>query len=68
MNNIPYASVIGLANWQIAKIIKCYLYGIVDLLLFYQEGDLKSREYLNVDWEVDLMICLHPRWESHVMV
>jgi len=45
-----YHSNPGLAHWQVVKRSKRYLRGITDLVLCYQGGGLKLREYSNVDW------------------
>ena len=48
-----YQSNLGLADWQAFKRIKSYLYGIVNLVFCYQEGDLKLRGYVNANWHDD---------------
>jgi len=49
-----YQSNPGLTHWQAVKRIFCYLCGTSDLFLCYQNGDLKLRDYSDVDWSGDL--------------
>jgi len=40
----------GPAHWQAINRITCHLHSTADSVLCYQGGDLKLREYSNVDW------------------
>jgi len=48
-----YQSNPGTAHWQAIKRIIRYLRGTTDLVLCYQEGDLKLRGYSDADWHGD---------------
>jgi len=49
-----YRSNSGFGHWQAVKRIFCYLHGTCDLVLCYQNGDLRVRGYSNADWGGDL--------------
>ena len=49
-----YQSNPGQAHWQAVKRITRYLRGTTDLVLCYQDGDLKLRGYSDADWGGDL--------------
>ena len=48
-----YQSNPGQAHWQAVKRVMRYLYGTTNLALCYQGGDLKLREYSDIDWGGD---------------
>ena len=48
-----YKSNLGLAHWQAVKRIMRYLRGTTDLVLCYQDGDLKLRGYSDANWGGD---------------